>query len=411
MHAALDTEQEREDRPAAPEQPLAVVDIGSNSGRLLVLRLDPNGHLEVLEERGAPLRLVRDLGKNGKLSQSAIERTLGVLRDFRAVAQGAGARRTVAVATAAVREARNGDALVERVRAELGWEAEIITGEQEARYAFMGAVHSLAIDHGILVDQGGGSMEIVHFRGRQLLRSWLLPLGALRLSDRFLTSDPPTGAEQRRLTDAVREHLTAARIPALAPDEQAVGTGGTIRNLGKIDRRHRSYPLSRLHGYTLTRRNLHAEATLLAGRTSTERAGVPGLNRERVDSVTGGALAMFTVLEHLGASDLLIAGEGLREGVALHALSGRMLPADAVRQASLAAVTARFVAWNPEAAQRRAALAAALTDALEPQAGVEWRDTLAQAAAVLDIGRSVDYYNRHDHTAQIIVAADLEGFT
>src|SRR5213076_2667011 len=156
---------------------------------------------------------------------------------------------TVAVATAAVREASNGDELIQRARSELGIPVEIADGEEEARLGFLGAVHGLPIEHGIVLDVGGGSLQLVHFRDRQLQRSWSLKLGALRLSDRFLRSDPPSRGEMRALKQHVYELLEAAGVSTLLADERMVGTGGTVRNVAKIDRRVQGdYPISRLHG-------------------------------------------------------------------------------------------------------------------------------------------------------------------
>ncbi|MBI4497958.1 MAG: Ppx/GppA family phosphatase [Chloroflexi bacterium] len=390
---------------------LAVMDIGSNTGRLVVLRREGGGHLEVVQDVRAPLRLVSALDAEGRLSPEAMERTLAVVRDFRALALGAGAARTIAVATAAVREAANGQDLIARIRDDVGLAVEVLDGSQEARYAFLGAVYGLAVDHGLLVDVGGGSMQIAHFRERQFLQSWSLPLGALRLSVRYLTGDAPTRPEQRRLVQHVQATLTDAGVPALRTDEHLVGTGGTFRTLAKIDSRAHKYPISRLHGYVLTRRRLADIAGLLATQPAAERAHVPGLNADRVDSIVGGALVAQTVLEQVAAREVQVSGQGLRDGLALGAFTAALPPAASVRAGAIAALTSRFATWRAEAARRRSAIALSLLTALEPDAAPEVREALSHAATVLDIGRSIDYYNRHEHTAAILTATDLAGFS
>src|SRR2546426_4681479 len=232
-------------------RPIAVIDIGSNSGRIVAFRVHPGGHLEILADARAPLRLGRGLDRDGLLSGRAIDRTVEALRDFRSVAQGSGAARILAVATSAVRESANGRVLVSRARSELGLDLKVLDGRREALCAFLGAVHGLPVDHGLLLDLGGGSLEITHFRRRRTTRSWTLPLGALRVSDRFLADDPPRPAELRRLRDHVAKTLRKAGVPALAGDERLVATGGTIRNLAEIHRRTRDYPIASLHGYVL----------------------------------------------------------------------------------------------------------------------------------------------------------------
>src|SRR3954451_3284990 len=211
--------------------PLGVVDLGSNSGRVLVVRLNDLGHLDVLETEGTPLRLVHELNTSASLGEPVVQRTLEVLRGFEAIARGAGATKIVAVATAAVREASNGEAFVQRLRDETGLDVSVISGELEARYGFLGAVYSVPATDGVLVDIGGGSVQITRFRDRTLKQSWSLPLGALRLSDRFLLGDPPTASERKRLEDYVRRTLRDAEVPRLRNGDVLVGTGGSIRNL------------------------------------------------------------------------------------------------------------------------------------------------------------------------------------
>src|SRR5262245_46869226 len=297
------------------QAPLAVVDLGSNSGRVLVVRLNELGHLDVLESEGTPLRLVHELNESSSLGESVIQRTLEALRGFHAIARGAGAENVYVVATAAVREASNGDAFVQRLRCETGLDISIISGEAEARYGFLGALYGVPADRGMLVDIGGGSVQLARFRDRALEQSWSLPLGALRLSDRFLLSDPPSGGEQRRLENYVKRSLDDAGAPKLDPGDVVVGTGGTIRNLAKLDRGRRDYPIPRIHGYLLEGRDVTALAHKLARQSGAQRAQVPGLNTSRFDSIVGGALCLRVILDTFEATSMLVSGHGLREGV------------------------------------------------------------------------------------------------
>jgi exopolyphosphatase/guanosine-5'-triphosphate,3'-diphosphate pyrophosphatase len=395
----------------SPRKPLAVIDIGSNTGRVIVVRLTPGGHLETLADAQAPLRLVRNVRAKRHLGRAAIDRALRALRDFQAVAHGARAERMVAVATSAVREATNGHDLVGRARRELGLNVHVIDGSREAQWAFVGAVRGLPIEHGLVLDLGGGSLQISHFRHRWPRRAWSLPLGALRLSDRFLDHDPPTQKEIRRLKKAVRVALKRARVRRLARDERLIGTGGTIRNLAKLDRRRRDYPIPRLHGYTLSSGRLEDVAALLASRRRAKREALPGLNPDRADSIVGGALIVETVMEVVGADEMVVAGQGLREGLAFGAAAHAARPATVVRRASILALARRFGTWDSKAAARRAGIASRLLAALEPRATAEMREMVDYAALVLDIGQSVDHFKRHEHTAMILRAADLAGFS
>lgn len=390
--------------------PLAVIDIGSNSGRVAVLSLTDDGHLEMLSDARTSLHLIRDVTADGRLSEAAIERVVRTVRDYLCIAETARAERTVAVATAAVREAANRAELAARVEAETGVVLDIIDGAAEAHYALVGAVHGLAVEDGMLVDIGGGSLEISRFRGREAVTTWSLPLGAARVTRAFLTSDPPRTSEVKALRDHVASSLREVGVPLLEPAEQLVGTGGTIRNLAKIHRAQISYPIPRMHGYVLERDDLRRVVDLLVEAPVERRDAIPGLSRDRADSVPGGGLAVLTVLDAIQARRITVSGQGLREGVAL-AHTTVVPTAAAARRASVSALVSRFSTWEDGRAGRRRRIAATLLDALLPHVDSELRDTLDHAALILDVGRSVDYYQRWEHAAAIVVAADLRGFS
>jgi exopolyphosphatase / guanosine-5'-triphosphate,3'-diphosphate pyrophosphatase len=395
----------------ARQAPVAVIDLGSNSGRVVVLRIAPEGHLEILADGRSPLRLAKDLAARPKLADEAIDRVVAALKDFTAIAAGSTARRVIAVATSAIREAENGDRLIARARKEAGVRVVVIDGEDEARYAFLGAVYGVQAEHGMLIDVGGGSIEASSFRDRRLARSWTLPLGALRLSMRFLKSDPPSEDEIAALRDHIRTTIAEAGVPRLGSDERLVGTGGTIRNLAKIDRESGRYPIPRIHGYVLSRDEVADIEAQVASRPSSRRKRIPGLNADRADSIVGGALATLVTMETLGADEVIVSGQGLREGIYYDALGMRLAPVEQVRRTSIAALAARFASWDAGRARRRTAIALALLDVLDPGAGGGARERLEQATTILDVGRSIDFYRRHAHAADILTESDLAGFT
>jgi exopolyphosphatase/guanosine-5'-triphosphate,3'-diphosphate pyrophosphatase len=393
------------------DQPLAVIDIGSNSGRMIVVRSPTGRHVETLSEAKAPLRLASDVAATGNISPAGIDRTIGCLEDFLAQARASGASRTIAVATAAVRDASNGDALVERVRAVTGLEVEIIDGEREAEFGFLGAVHSVPVESGMLLDVGGGSIEISRFRDRTMGKSWTLPLGALLLADRFFTEDPPGRGERKRLLEHITASLEEAKLPTLTKTERLVGTGGTIRNLAKMDRRERSYPIPRLHGYVLSLARVEEIVNLLSSRSLAKRATLSGLNPDRADSIVAGAIVVRTIVEALGAEEMTVSGKGLREGIAMEALTDTMHAPFEVRAASMAALGARFATWDAARAERRVALVSQLFDATDAGGGIDGREMLNHAATILDTGAALDAYNRHEHAAAAVLSGDLSGFS
>ena len=401
-----------EARPAVdPRDPVAVIDIGSNSGRVVVYRRDDAGMLRILATTRAALRLVSDVDTAHLLGPEAVERAMEALADFAAIARGSGASRIFAVATAAMRDAGNGGDLIARVREELGIDVRIIDGEKEALYGLRGGISGLPVENGVFFDVGGGSMQVTRFRARRVERAWSFPLGSLRLSRAFLAGDPPSRAEIRALREHVEKALAAMDAPLLGAGEFLVGTGGTVRNLAKIDRRRRDYPIKRVHGYALERTRLAEVVADLASRKTKRRDEVAGLSGERGDSIVGGALAIDVLASMIGAPEILVSGQGVREGLVESLFEADAPAVDAVRDASLRSLTSRFVGWDERAASQRVSVVTALGDALGVRADREMGAALARAALLVDIGRSIDFFDRHEHAANVIRATEMFGFS
>jgi exopolyphosphatase / guanosine-5'-triphosphate,3'-diphosphate pyrophosphatase len=209
----------------------------------------------------------------------------------------------------------------------------------------------------------------------------------------------------------VRDVLDEGGIGTLGRGDVVIGTGGTVRNLAKMDRRTRDYPITRIHGYVLTRTRLHRLATLLSERTARKRESVPGLSGDRGDSIAGGSLVIDTLLSAVGATEVMVSGQGVREGLAARTLGAEARDVALVRRSSLASLASRFSTWDADSAHRRTEVAGRLLEALDPRASGEVREALEQAAYLLDIGRAVDFFERHAHAADAVLATELFGFS
>ena len=390
--------------------PIAAIDVGSNSVRLAVMSVDEHAGLELLEEARDVPRLIRDVEEHGAFQPKTIKRLLDILSDFRLIAEATGAR-IVAVATSAARDATTGPEVVARVREELGIDLRVIDGDEEARLAFLGATYSLPARSGVVIDIGGGSMELVRFQDRVPVQTLTLPLGAVRLTDRFLRSDPLVTSELRKLRAYVAAEVDAAHLAPLDEGGELVGTGGTIRNLGKIDRADHSYPISRLHGYEVTRERMRRVADRVQLRSVSERRSIAGLNEDRADTIVAGALVVDTIMTTLRAPSLTVSGQGLREGMVLDA-SGLATPSvAALRAGSLRSTVGRFAHGHLEMAERRRATVQELVTAAGYDATPEMADALAAAAYVEDVGRGVEYYSRARHAEVLLRERGLDGWT
>lgn len=384
--------------------------MGSNSARVVVFRKAAGGVLEVIADQHISLQLIRELDRNRRLPKAAIDRSIRVLRDFRRVADAAGAQRILAFGTAAMREAANGDEFRERAARESGVKMQIMAPAAEAHAGFLGAVYGLPVTSGIVFDIGGGSLQITQFRDRREKKACSLPLGALRISDEFLSSDPPSTRQVRKLRAYVAGAMAGAEVPRLKAGESVVGTGGAVRTLAKVDSRRWAYPIPRLHGYELTKSRLRELTAMLLSRTVEERAEISGLKAARADSIVGGALVAEAVLEASKSSRFFVAGQGLREGVVLDGLLERLPKVERVREHSVAVLASRFSSCEAARAARRRTIALSLYDCLEPYPDPILREMLAHAAAVVDVGRSIDYYRMHSHAAEIVRESAPLGF-
>ena len=394
-----------------PNEPLAVIDIGSNTSRVTVFERTLDSHFDAIADSRAALRLLRVLSKNGRLEEAGVRSLLAALRDFESVARGAGAQTMVALATYSVRNSARAAELKERIEQQTNLKVEVIDGSREAELGFLGAIYGMDIEDGVLIDLGGGSLEVSFFKQRSLGRTYSLPLGALLLNDQWLASDPPRAEELQALQEHVQSTLEEARIRPLKAHERLVGTGGTVRNLAKLDRNNRNYPIPQVHGYILPRRRLKDLAGELTGRSRRELSRLSGLNPDRSDTIGAGSLALHTVLRALNAGALEVSGQGLREGYALSTVLNRLPSARAVRKLAIEALAQRFRTWDLRAAQRRSALASALQTILDRECGHEMQELLVHAAWLLDIGKSVDYVDRFQHAADMLTTTDLAGFS
>jgi len=399
-----------------------VIDLGSNTGRAVVIQPRPGGHLEVVEELRLPLQLAASIDDAGRLTDEACDRTMRALEDFLAISRAAGVEHVIAVGTSALRDAANGIELIERLRDELGIDVRVIDGEQEGHYAFLGAVHGLPVQDGVLIDIGGGSVELARFDERRVTGLWSFPLGTLRTTAAHLADDPPTSSQVDSLRAAVRDAVTAASIPTLRRSDRLVGTGGAIRNVAKVDRRNRRrlYPVPRLHGYEMGPGRVRKVGDLVRSRSASDRAALAGLNPSRAETIVAGVTVLETVMDVLKARRLVVSGQGLREGVVRGALGDALPPVDptmalpeprAVRRASMRAAAARFASVDPAAGQRRAWTALELTELCGAEIGESLQELIEYAATMIDAGASIDFYNRERVAADLVMTMDLAGFS
>lgn len=397
----------------------AVIDLGSNSFRLVVFTTGEGGWWRRTDELSDMVRIGGDLTAEGCLSEARMAHALETLRVFAAfcATNGIATEAIDAVATSAIRDAPNGDAFVARAMRETGLPIRVLSGEEEALYAYVAAVNSTAMRDGVVLDLGGGSLELVQVRDRRAgeMESW--PLGAVRATERWLAVDGPVGA--KRIAKLHAHVLTALEdVPwvgsAGADGARLVGLGGSLRNLAAAAVRMADLPLESVQGFLLTPAALDALVDALAARAPGERERVPGVKRGRGEVILAAAVVLRAVLERGGANGIEVTEAGLREGIFL---SGLLAPADPPLVGDVRTASVRNLALQHEVdlvhAEHIAALAHQLLETL-PGAGlpVPGEPELVEAAALLhDVGMAVDYDDHHKHSSYLILGSGLPGFT
>jgi exopolyphosphatase/guanosine-5'-triphosphate,3'-diphosphate pyrophosphatase len=307
---------------------VAVVDIGTNSTRLLVADVTPDGdgggEIAELDRRSIVTRLGQDVDATGRLADAAVQRVVDVLSEYRSAIDEHGAERTVAVLTSAVRDADNGAEFLERVRDDFGFDARTITGEEEARLTFVGATGERAADAPepvVVIDIGGGSTEFVVGASGEVQFHVSTQTGAVRQTERHVRTDPPAPAEVAGMRAEVRE-IIAAEVPAdvRARTRAAIAVAGTATSLAAIDQKLEPYDPARVHGYDLTLERAEKALEMLAGMTDAQRREVPGLHPARAPAIVAGATHLVEALRAFNLDFTEVSEHDILRGAALEAV-------------------------------------------------------------------------------------------
>ena len=299
---------------------VAAIDIGTNTVLLLVAERGPGGELVAVEERATITRLGQGVDKTRRLAPEAIARTNAALDDYAAIVDRLGAKRVDVVGTSAMRDAGGGEEVRAHVKAKLGVEARTISGDDEARLTFAGALSGIGdLGAGAKVrvfDIGGGSTEVVHGqRGSSTVAyAHSYDVGSVRLTERHVTNDPPTADELAAMRASAKAAF--ASVPAYDSDVPPVGIAGTMTTLAAVSLKMETYDGARVHGLTMPVAEIERVAAELAKVPLAERSKLPGLEPKRADVIVVGSLIALAYLEHVGAKAVTISDRGVRWGLA-----------------------------------------------------------------------------------------------
>ena len=397
-------------------QTLAAIDIGSNSCRLKIARVVQHS-LRVVHEDREVTRLGSSVFESGLVSPDAMAATLRALKRFYRAVQQHGADQVRAVATAAMRDARNGRAFLAWVRDETGWEVEIISGLEEARLIHRGVVNNEANTSGrcLLIDVGGGSCEVSLSERKRLKETISLPLGAVRLTEEFLKSDPPVKEEIARMKQFVsRELRKASRRVTPGEVQTVIATSGTAAALYEATRIIRR---ARAKDYVASARDVRRLADKLTKLTNEDRSAIPGIGPRRSEIVVAGAQVYSELLEHFALTGFRYSDMGLRDGILAQMLAQvdpRTIAHQQYERDRWEAVleTCRRYGIDPKLAEPVRQHAAQLFNDLRlvHELPADYRTWLEAAAMLRDIGKFMNYQGHHRHAQYIIANSEIFGF-
>jgi exopolyphosphatase/guanosine-5'-triphosphate,3'-diphosphate pyrophosphatase len=300
---------------------VATIDIGTNTVLLLVAERGEGGTLAAVAERATITRLGEGVDRTRQLAPEAIARTRACLEEYARVVHDLGADRIGVVGTSAMRDAGGGDAVRACVRDLLGVEARVISGQEEARLTFRGALSGLPIDareDAAVFDIGGGSTEVVLGRlddaGPVIAYAESFDVGSVRLTERHVAHDPPTSEELDRIAVAARDAFK--EVPPLPRGRAPVGIAGTMTTLAAVALGLEPYDGARVHGFTMTREDLERVVARLAALDVDARRRVPGMEPKRADVIVAGGVLARCLLEHWSAPAVVVSDRGVRWGLA-----------------------------------------------------------------------------------------------
>lgn len=408
--------QSRRPPPRADDVRIAAVGIGSNSIRQIVADVSPDGEIRVIDEMKAAPRLGEGVDETGRLSEAAIRNALDALLRMATLTRQMGTVRTEAVATSAVRDAENGAEFIAAVRDTTGLSVRILDGDEEALLAYRSALahFDLATGRAVVMDIGGGSLELALSADGLLDGLISFPLGAIRMTERFFTKN-----RGRKELDAMRRFVRKEVGAAVSRRDwhgaRLIGSGGTFTNLaGILLARQGMRRAASVHGAVVTRAELEHILDLLQGMSPSERQTVPGLSPARADIIVAGLVVAAEVMARIEARDMVVSAFGIREGLLLEA--ARIAPAVAdtgeARGRSVMQLAERSHYEAPHAQQvQRIALRMFDVLAEKLQLGPSDRCVLADAALLHDIGYHINFEAHHKHSYHLILHAELLGMT
>lgn len=293
-----------------------IIDLGSNSARLVIVNMFTDGHFMVVDQLKESVRLGQDMDRDGFLKPQRVAETIKTIKMFKRLCDAQNVDRIIAVATAAVRRAKNQRSFLDEIQVVCGVKITVLSEEEEATLVYRGVINSMDIPKGIILEIGGGSTKIVNYNRRMILNYATLPFGAVTLTDMFSDLSLSPEEQANKIEEFFFEQLKNVEwLASLDPEAQMIGVGGSFRNLYKINKMVRKYPLDTVHNYNMSVDDFANIYDIVKALDVDKRKRIKGLSPARADIMPAAMAIMKAFVSYTNVQTITLSGSGLREGI------------------------------------------------------------------------------------------------
>lgn len=389
--------------------------MGSNSARLVIVNLFEDGYFMVMDELKESVRLGQDMERDGFLKPQRVAETIKTLKMFKKLADASGVTRIIAVATEAVRRAKNQRSFLDEIQASCGIKIKVLSAEEEATLVYRGVINTMDVPKGIILEIGGGSTKIVYYNRRNMLNYATLPFGAVTLTDLFGGDGLSPEAQVAKMEEFFRDQLkNVSWLLDVDPDVQMIGVGGSFRNLFKISKMVHKYPLDTVHNYNMLTEDFLPVYDMIKVLDLDKKKKIKGLSAERADILPAALAIIKTFINYMNLDNFTISGAGLREGIMFNQALPSTLekPVSDVMNYSLTTLV-KYYDCDEKHVENVVNLSIQLFKQLRvlhkfPR---QYLKVLKVAAMLHDCGMRIKYYNHQRHSCYMILNSTIYGVT
>ncbi len=381
----------------------------------MIVNLFEEGYFMVVDELKESVRLGQDMERDGFLKPQRVAETIKTLKMFKRLCDASGVNRIIAVATEAVRRAKNQRSFLDEIQTSCGVKLRVLSAEEEATFVYRGVINSMDVPKGVILEIGGGCTKIIYYNRRNMLRFATLPFGAVTLTDQFATQGLKPEEQAVKMEEFFAEQLeTIDWLSEIDPDAQMIGVGGSFRNLFKINKMVHKYPLDTVHNFTLATEDFMPVYDMIKVLDLDKKKKIKGLSAERADILPAALAIIKAFVTRLNFQSFTISGAGLREGIMFNQALPSTIdkPVSDVMNYSLTTLV-KYYGCDEKHVEHVVNLSIQLFKQLRvlhkfPR---QYLKVLKVAAMLHDCGMRMKYYNHQRHSCYMILNSTIYGVT